>query len=132
MATWGSVNVFTGPQVLSNSTRRHKFFYRSQCVTNARGPAAARPAAAAAEGGLFNGTNGFGSIRRPLSRLMASHSLHGAAACFSGGPGEAEQKRQTVGSLTWAHAEDLVKVGTDAHLLVELRGLGQIGAGFKV
>lgn len=37
-----------------------------------------------------------------------------------------------VGDLTWAHAEDLVKVGADAHLLVELRGLSQVGAGFKV
>lgn len=37
-----------------------------------------------------------------------------------------------VDGLTWAHAEDLVKVGTDAHLLVELRGLGQVGAGFEV
>lgn len=35
-------------------------------------------------------------------------------------------------SLTWAHTEDLVKVGTDAHLLVELRRLGQVGAGFEV
>lgn len=37
-----------------------------------------------------------------------------------------------VGGLTWAHAEDLVKVGADAHLLVELRGLSQVGAGFEV
>lgn len=37
-----------------------------------------------------------------------------------------------VGGLTWAHAEDLVKVSADAHLLVELRGLSQVGAGFKV
>lgn len=37
-----------------------------------------------------------------------------------------------VGGLTWAHAEDLVEVGADAHLLVELRRLGQVGAGFKV
>lgn len=35
-------------------------------------------------------------------------------------------------ALTWTHAEDLVKVGADAHLLVELRGLGQVGAGFEV
>lgn len=73
-----------GRRFFSNSTRRHKFFYRSQCVSSARGSAAAPPAAAAAEGGLFNSTNGFGSIRRPLSRLMGSHSLHGGAACFSG------------------------------------------------
>lgn len=36
------------------------------------------------------------------------------------------------GILTWSHAEDLVKVSTDAHLLVELGRLGQVGAGFKV
>lgn len=34
--------------------------------------------------------------------------------------------------LTWTHTEDLVEVGADAHLLVELGGLGQVGAGFKV
>lgn len=37
-----------------------------------------------------------------------------------------------VGGLTWTHTEDLLKVSTDAHLLVELGGLGQVGAGFKV
>lgn len=36
------------------------------------------------------------------------------------------------GVLTWTHAEDLVKVSADAHLLVELGRLGQVGAGFKV
>lgn len=34
--------------------------------------------------------------------------------------------------LTWSHTEDFVKVSTDAHLLVELRRLSQVGAGFKV
>ena len=33
---------------------------------------------------------------------------------------------------TWAHAEHLVEVSADAHLLVELGGLGQIGAGLEV
>lgn len=33
---------------------------------------------------------------------------------------------------TWAYTEDLVKVSTDAHLLVELGGLGQVGAGLEV
>lgn len=36
------------------------------------------------------------------------------------------------GRLTWTHTEDLVKISTDAHLLVELGGLGQVGAGFEV
>lgn len=35
-------------------------------------------------------------------------------------------------SLTWTHTEDLLKVSTDAHLLVQLGRLGQIGTGFKV
>ncbi len=34
--------------------------------------------------------------------------------------------------FTWSDTEDFVKVSTDAHLLVELRGLGQVRAGFKV
>lgn len=34
--------------------------------------------------------------------------------------------------LTWTHTEDLVKVSTDAHLLVQLWGLGQVGAGLEV
>ena len=34
--------------------------------------------------------------------------------------------------LTWPHTEDLVEVGTDAHLLVELGGLGQVGTGLEV
>lgn len=34
--------------------------------------------------------------------------------------------------LTWSDTEDLVKVSTDAHLLVELRGLGQVGTGFEI
>lgn len=131
VTTCGSVNLFTRPQVLSNSTRHHKFFYRSQCVTNAHSSAAAQPAAAATEGGLFNSINGFGSIRRLLSQLMGSHSLHSAAACFSGAQVR-QAKGQMVGGLTWTHTEDLVKVSADAHLLVELWGLGQVGAGFKV
>ncbi len=34
--------------------------------------------------------------------------------------------------FTWSDTEDFVKVSTDAHLLVELRGLGQVCTGFKV
>lgn len=37
-----------------------------------------------------------------------------------------------VGGLTWTYAEHLVEVSADAHLLVELRGLGQVGAGLEV
>lgn len=58
--------------------------------------------------------------------------MPGANGLFLRWPKEAEQKGQMAGGLTWAHAEDLVKVGTDAHLLVKLRGLGQVGAGLKV
>lgn len=36
------------------------------------------------------------------------------------------------GVLTRPHTEDLLKVPADAHLLVELGGLGQVGAGFEV
>lgn len=46
--------------------------------------------------------------------------------------GEAGRGTDGGRALTWTHAEDLVKVGADAHLLVELRGLGQVGAGFEV
>lgn len=53
-------------------------------MSKARSSAAAQPAAAAAEGGLFESVNGFGSIRRPLSQLMGSHSLHSAATQCSG------------------------------------------------
>lgn len=42
VTTCGSVEVFTWSQVLSNSTWRRKFFYRSQCVTSAGGSAAAQ------------------------------------------------------------------------------------------
>ena len=34
--------------------------------------------------------------------------------------------------LTRTHAEHLVEICADAHLLVELGGLGQVGAGFEV
>lgn len=34
--------------------------------------------------------------------------------------------------FTWSDTEDFVKVSTNAHLLVELRGLGQVRTGFEV
>lgn len=83
------------------------------------------------EGAQFSSTNQFGSIRRPLTQFMGTHSLQGAAARFSGAQVRRAQP-QTVGHLTWTHTEDLVEVSADAHLLVELRGLGQVGAGFEV
>lgn len=36
------------------------------------------------------------------------------------------------GGLTRSHTEHFLKVGADAHLLVQLRRLGQVGAGFEV
>lgn len=37
-----------------------------------------------------------------------------------------------MGELTWSHTENFLKVSADAHLLVQLRRLGQVGAGFEV
>lgn len=55
-------------------------------------------------------------------RPLAAHSTVWSLSTFQGeGAG-----------LTWAHTEDLVEVGADAHLLVELGGLGQVGAGLEV
>lgn len=42
------------------------------------------------------------------------------------------QESGYVGELTWPHTENFLKVGADAHLLVQLRGLGQIGTGLEV
>lgn len=41
-------------------------------------------------------------------------------------------RRQMRGQFTWTHTEDLLKVSADAHLLVQLGRLSQVGAGFKV
>ena len=81
----------------------------------------------ATEGGLlnFNNLNAFAAIFKLSPRVNSRLRAFSRHSRRSFG-------RRASGVLTWTHAEDLVKVSADAHLLVELRGLGQVGAGFEV
>lgn len=121
---------------LLNSARHHKVFYKSHCVSNTLSSTAALATVKATEGGLlkFNSLNAFGAILKLSSQLIGSTAFMTLSLLVS--PFAASEwkcvRGQGGGIHTWTHTEDLVKVSTDAHLLVELGRLGQVGAGFKV
>lgn len=128
LKSWGGV---------LNSVQHHKVFYKSHCVTNTLNSTAAPTTVKATEGGLlkFNNLNAFAAIFKLSSELIVVYAVSRHSCCsFRRSPwvnGECVSG-QSGGILTWTHTEDLVKVSADAHLLVELGGLCQVGAGFEV